>query len=166
MPFGHVSSYMLDVLAPLAPLQQRISYWIIALVQWSLLGLAVAYLWDLCCITLGVLDRRSFRSTEQGALIIPFARTTTKQNRVFSLVGLSVWNWLLSLALRLFPRILSNSFYDHLKVSFQPYWNREHSWVAKLKGCYINAHNEWMDIYLPADVPFLFELHRGGSGCR
>jgi len=42
-------------------------------------------------------------------LIVPFAHTATKQNRAFSVVDSSLWNGL-SLALRLFLRIASNSF--------------------------------------------------------
>src|SRR6218665_4178857 len=103
--FGHVSSYMLDVLHWL-PLQQRISYHVISFVWGSLLGLAPACLRGLCCTTMGIPGRRSLCSTERGFLIIPFAHTTTKQNRVFSVVGPSLWNGL-SLALRLYPRVLS-----------------------------------------------------------
>src|SRR6218665_1615199 len=61
--------------------------------------------------------RRSLRSTELGFLIVPFAHATTKQNRTLSVVCPSLWNGL-SLALRLFPRILFNSFYAHQKLSF------------------------------------------------
>ena len=78
--FGHVSSYMHDVLHWLS-LQQRISYDIITFVCRSLLSIAPDYFWDLFCTTLGVLGHRSLRSTEQGFLIIPFAQITTKQNR-------------------------------------------------------------------------------------
>src|SRR6218665_2746809 len=59
--------------------------------------------------------RCSLRSTEQGLLLVPFAHTATMQNRAFSVVGPSLWNGL-SLALRLFPGIVSNSFYAHLKT--------------------------------------------------
>jgi len=52
---------------------------------------------------------------ERGFLIVPFAHTTTKQNCAFSVAGPSLWNGL-SLALRLYPRILPNSFYAHLKT--------------------------------------------------
>ena len=62
---GHVSSYMLDVLHWL-PLQQRISFRIIALIWRPLLGLAPAYLWDFCCTTLSVMGRRSLSSVEQN----------------------------------------------------------------------------------------------------
>src|ERR1043165_6699794 len=72
------------------PLLQRISYRIIALVWRSLLGLAPAYLRDLCCPTSSAQGRRSLRSTERGVLMVPFARTATKQNRAFSVVGPSL----------------------------------------------------------------------------
>jgi len=58
---------------------------------------------------------RSLCFTEQGVLIVPFAHTTSKQNRDCSAVGPSLWYGLF-LALRLFPRIVSNSFYAHLKT--------------------------------------------------
>jgi len=112
--FGHVSSYMLDVLDWLL-LQQKISYCIISLVWWSLLVLALAYLWDLCCTTMGILGRRSLCSTEQAFLIVPFVHTATKQNSTFSVVGPLLWNGL-SVALLLLPGIVSNTFYAHLKT--------------------------------------------------
>jgi len=130
--------------ASLAPLLQRISYRIIALVRRSLLGLAPAYLRDLCCPTLGSPGRRSLRSTERGVLMVPFARTATKQNRAFTVVGPSLWNWL-PLALRLHPRIHSESFYSCL---FQPCWGRERPWVVTLKGRYINLRNDWMNEWI------------------
>ena len=55
-----------------------------ALVWRSLLGLAPAYLRDLCCPTLGAPGRRSLRSTERGVLMVPFAHTATKQNRALT----------------------------------------------------------------------------------
>src|SRR5688572_27060039 len=67
---------MLDVLHWL-PLLQRISYRIIALVWRSLLGLAPAYLRDLCCPTLSAPGRRALRSTERGVLVVPFASTAS-----------------------------------------------------------------------------------------
>src|SRR6218665_4195385 len=65
---------MLDVLHWL-PLQQRISYRIISLIWRSLLGLAPAYLRDLCHTTMGIPGRRSLRSTAQGLLLVQFAHT-------------------------------------------------------------------------------------------
>src|SRR6218665_1535090 len=88
---------------------------IISLVWRSLLGLAPAYLRDLCHTTTVIPGRRSLRSTGQGLLLVPFAHTAIMQNPAFSVVGPSLWNGL-SLALRLFPRIVSNSFYAHLKT--------------------------------------------------
>src|SRR6218665_3609976 len=105
---------MMDVLHRL-PLQQRILYRVISLVWRSLLGLTPAYLQDLCCATTGIPGRHSLHSTERGFLIVPFANTTTRQNRAFSVADPLCWN-MLSFSLRLFPRILSNSFYAHLKA--------------------------------------------------
>ena len=56
------------------------------------MGLAPAYLRDLCCPTPGTRGRSSLRSLEQGLLSVPFARTSTTQARAFSVVGPSVWN--------------------------------------------------------------------------
>jgi len=43
----------------------------------------------------------------------PYAYTSTRQTRTFSVVGLSVWNQL-PLALRLLPRVHSDTFYSSL----------------------------------------------------
>ena len=84
---GHVSAYMLDVLHWL-PLQQRIIFRIGAMVWRCILDLAPAYLRDLCCPTPGTRGRSSLRSSEQGLLFVPFARTSATQCR------LNVWvNW-------------------------------------------------------------------------
>src|SRR6218665_3621913 len=56
---------MLDVLHWL-PLQQRIMFRIGAMVWRCILGLAPAYLRDLCCPTPGTRGRGSLRSSEQG----------------------------------------------------------------------------------------------------
>src|SRR6218665_1930542 len=104
---------MLDVLHWL-PLQQRIIFRIGAMVWMCILGLASAYLRDLCCPTPGTRGRSSLRSLEQGLLFVPFARPSTTQARAFSVVGPSVWNGL-PLAQRL-PRILSDTFYSSLKT--------------------------------------------------
>src|SRR6218665_1588988 len=58
--------------------------------------------------------RSSLRSSEQGLLFVPFARTSTTQARTFSVVGPSVWNRL-PMSQRLLPRILSDTFYSSLK---------------------------------------------------
>jgi len=116
---------------------------------------------------MGIPGRRSLPSTERGFLIVPFAHTTTKQNHAFSVVCPSLWNGL-PLALRLFPRIATNSFYAHLKVSFWPYWNRVHSWVVTLKGCCSHImNNEWIAalvlayrtlLLLPLPLPLLLNF--------
>src|SRR6218665_1666909 len=53
--------------------------------------------------------------SEQGLLVVPFARTSTTQARALLVVGLSVWNGH-PLAQRLHPRILSDTFYSSLKT--------------------------------------------------
>src|SRR6218665_1207408 len=90
---GHVSAYMLDVLHWL-PLEKRIMFRIGAMVWRCILGLAPAYLRDLCHPTPGTRGCSSLRSSEQGLLFVPFARTSTTQARAFLVVGPSVWNGL------------------------------------------------------------------------
>ena len=109
--FEHISSYMLCMLHWL-PLQQRILFQIIASIWRSLLRPTPAYLWVLYCTTLSILGRHTLCSAEQGVLIVHFERTATKHNCTFSLVGP------LALALRLFPRVLSDFFFAHLKTPF------------------------------------------------
>src|SRR6218665_1432828 len=59
---------------------------IAALVWRCLLGLAPAYIRDLCYLTPGTRGRSSLLSMERGTLF-PFARTSTSQTRAFSVVG-------------------------------------------------------------------------------
>src|SRR6218665_515601 len=105
---------MLDVLHWLT-LQQRITFRIGSLVWRCILGLAPAYLRDLCYPTPDTRGRSSLRSLEQGLLFVPFARTSTTQACAFSVVVPSVWNGL-PLAQQFLPRILSNTFYSSLKT--------------------------------------------------
>ena len=112
--FDHVSSYMRDVLHWL-PIRQRIEYRTAAVVWRCLLGLAPAYLIELCCPTLSARGTRSLRSAEQDLLYVPHARTATKQSRAFSVVGPSIWNEL-PLALRSLPKIPTHLFPSHLKT--------------------------------------------------
>src|SRR6218665_116922 len=86
-----------------------------ALVWRYILGLAPAYLRDLCCPTPGTRGRSSLRSLEQGLLFVPFAGTSITQARAFSVVGPSVRNGL-HLVQRVLPRILPNTFYSSLKT--------------------------------------------------
>src|SRR6218665_2072583 len=92
------------------PAEQRISYRIASLVWRRLVGLAPVYLHvylrELCCPPLSAMSSRSLRSSQQGFLLVPFARTSTKQIRAFSVVGPSNWNGLPS-ELRIFNRTTS-----------------------------------------------------------
>ena len=60
----------------------------------NLLGLAPLHLPELCCPLDSAMSSRSLRSSQQGLLLVPFARTSAKQRRAFSVVGPSIWNWL------------------------------------------------------------------------
>src|SRR6218665_1528114 len=62
---------MLDVLRWL-PAEQRISYRIASLVWRCLVGFAPVYLRELC----SAMSSRSLRSSQQGLLLVPFARTS------------------------------------------------------------------------------------------
>ena len=64
-----------------------------AMVWRCILGLAPAYLRDLCCPTLGTRGRSSLCSLEQGLLFVPFARTSTTQACAFSVVGPLCVEW-------------------------------------------------------------------------
>src|SRR6218665_1342098 len=88
----------------------------VALVWRCRLGLAPAYLRDLCYPTLGIRGRSSLRSTKRGVLFVPFVCTSTRQVHEFSVVGTSVWNGL-PLALRLLPRVLSDALYSSPKTA-------------------------------------------------
>jgi len=108
--FGLVSSYMIDVLHWL-PLQQRISYR-----TYNFFSQAVS---PGPCSGLSsrpLLHYHGYSGSSLSPLYWvwfsyrPFCpQNNYKQNRAFSVVGPSLWNGL-SLALRLYPRILPNSF--------------------------------------------------------
>src|SRR6218665_3064092 len=49
----------------------------------SLLGLAPLYLRELCCPLHSAMSLRSLRSSQQGLLLVPFARTSAKQSLPF-----------------------------------------------------------------------------------
>src|SRR6218665_3329967 len=61
------------------------------------------------------MNSRSLRSSQQGLLLVPFARTSTKQIRAFSVVGPSTRNGLPS-ELRIFNRTLSPVFFLTLRL--------------------------------------------------
>src|SRR3984885_4286255 len=89
-----------------------------------LLGLAPIYLQELCRTVLSDGGTRSLRSSEQGLLQVPFARTSTRQNHAFSVLGPSIWNGL-PLELRLLPRSIPFVFLSSLKTVFLPRWSWE-----------------------------------------
>src|SRR6218665_3989637 len=105
---------MLDVLHWL-PFRQRIQYRVVSLLWRYQLGLAPAYLIDLCRPVSGAQGSRSLRSGERCVLVVPFACTASMQNRAFSVAGPRVWNNLLQ-ELRLFPRSGTDTFLGHLKT--------------------------------------------------
>src|SRR6218665_915781 len=53
----------------------------------------------------------------RGLLLVPFARTSTKQSRTFSVVGPSIWNGLPS-QLRTLPRALAPAVFLTLRLLF------------------------------------------------
>src|SRR6218665_1602634 len=70
---------------------QRISYRIAVLVWRCLLGSAPGYLCELCRPVSGLPGRRALRSSATGQLLLPHAKTATRQRRAFSIVGPSPW---------------------------------------------------------------------------
>src|SRR6218665_3191468 len=98
-----------------AMLRQRSIFRIGVLVWRCLLGLASAYLQDLCCSTSGTRGRSSLGSMEQRFLFVPFARTPPTPAPAFSVGGPAGWDGV-PLAQRLLPRILSDTFYSSLKA--------------------------------------------------
>jgi len=99
------------------PVRQRIEYRVISLVWRCQLGLAPAYLIDLCRPVSGARRSRPLRSAERGVLVVLVARTAAMQNRKFSVAGPRVWNDLHQ-ELRLFPRLCTDTFLGHLKTYF------------------------------------------------
>src|SRR6218665_3347697 len=81
-----------------------------------IITLAPLYLRELCCPLHSAMSSRSLRSSQQGLLLVPFARTSAKQSRAFCVVGPSIWNGLPS-QLRIFPRALSPAFFSQLKTA-------------------------------------------------
>ena len=88
------------------PAREHIEYRIAAFVWRCLLGLAPAYLFELC----GPLSsaRRTTPSVQLNSLLqVLFARTFTRRKRDFSVVGLPIWNGLPSLSRTPFQAFLS-----------------------------------------------------------
>src|SRR6218665_944851 len=87
---------------------------VISLVWRYQLGLALAYLRDLCRPVSGAQSSQSLRSAER---VFWWSRTVSMQNRTFSVVGPRVWNDLPQ-ELCLFPRLCTDTFLGHLKTYF------------------------------------------------
>src|SRR6218665_3663257 len=105
---------MLDVLHWL-PVRQHIQYRVVSLVWRCKLGLAPAYLIDLCRAVLGARVADPFVLLGGGVLVVLFAHAASMQNRVISVADPRVWNDLPQ-ELCLFPRLCTDTFLDHLKT--------------------------------------------------
>src|SRR6218665_1272980 len=92
-----------------------IHYRLSSIVWHCVLGNAHSYLLEFFILTSACSGRRSLRLASKGDVLVPRARTATRQKRAFSIVGPSVWNDLPS-ELRSLPRDLSSSFYKLLKT--------------------------------------------------
>src|SRR6218665_2676047 len=79
--------YMRDVLHWL-PIAHRISY------RMAVLVVIPAYLCELCRLVSGLPGRWALHSSVIGQLLVPRAKTATRQRRAFSIVGPSTWNGL------------------------------------------------------------------------
>src|SRR6218665_738379 len=106
--------YILQDMLHWLPFWQRIITRIAALVWWCLLGLAPVYLGDLCCPTPSR-HTRVHSSVERKFFRVIFARTSTKQNCAFSVIGPSVWNGI-PMARRLLPMVHTDTFFSSLKT--------------------------------------------------
>src|SRR6218665_293528 len=109
-----ISAYMRDTLYWF-PIVQRISCRMAVLVWRCLLDRASAYLCELCRPVSGLPGRRALRSSVTGKLLVPRAKTATRQRRAFSIVGHSTWNGL-PLEIRFLPKNHESAF---LQVAFK-----------------------------------------------
>src|SRR6218665_3055750 len=112
--YGYVSAYMRDTLHWL-PIAQRISYTIAVLVWRCFLGSTPGCLCEFCRPVSGLPRRRALRSSVTGQLLVPRAKTATRQRRAFSIVGPSTWNGL-PLVIRLLPKNNESAFCRLLKT--------------------------------------------------
>src|SRR6218665_57091 len=112
--YDHISTYVRDILRRL-PARQQIEYRVAALVWRCLLGLAPAYLVEVCGPTQSARSSLSLRSADQGLPRISFPRTCARQKRAFAVVGPSIWNGL-PFSIRSLPRTLSQTFLSQLKA--------------------------------------------------
>jgi len=119
--FDHISQYMPEVLHWL-PFPQGFSYRIASLVWQCLSGWAPSYLRELCRPLSFCAGHRTLRSSVQGNLVVPFARSAAMQTGSFSVVGPTTWNEL-PIALRHLPIGACSQFHHLLKtVLFRLAW--------------------------------------------
>src|SRR5688572_29090993 len=98
------------------PISELITYRLQDLCLWHcLLGTVPAYLWEVRCLASACSGHRSLHSVVHGDLFIPFACTSTMQDRVFFIAGLTIWNDL-PVELHLLPRTNSSAFCSSLKA--------------------------------------------------
>src|SRR6218665_193674 len=93
-------------------LSSGFSYRIASLVWRCLLGIAPLYLRELCCPFLSAMSSRSLRSSQQGLVLVPFARTSTKQSRG----GFLNLEWA-PYSTSYFPKSLVTCVFSHLKTA-------------------------------------------------
>jgi len=127
LKYASVSTYMCDMLHWL-PIAQRISYRIAVLVWWCLLGSAHAYLCTLHRPVSGLPGRQALCSSVTGQLLVPRAKTATKQHRAFSIVGPSTWNGL-PLEICLQPKNIESAFCRLFKTDLY-----RHGWAGGTSG--------------------------------
>src|SRR6218665_1165538 len=98
-------------------------YRIAVLVWRCLLGSAPGYLCELCRPVSGLPGRRALCSSATGQLLVPRAKTATRQRRAFSIVGPSTWNGL-PLEIRILPKNNKSAFCRLLKTDLLLGWGR------------------------------------------
>ena len=109
------------------PVRQRIFYRVSTIAWRCILGVVPAYFSELFVVSSFCPGRRSLRWASRSDYLIPRSYTATKQNRVFSAAGPSIWNGL-PLKKRSLPHDFSSSFYSLLKTFlFARAWARSAS---------------------------------------
>src|SRR6218665_1313815 len=83
--------------------------------------------------------RRALRSSATGQLLVPHAKTATRQRRAFSIVGPSTWNGL-PLEMRILPKSNESTFCRLLKTDlYRLGWTGGRLGVDFLRGRLINS---------------------------
>ena len=129
----------------LLPVAQRISYRIAVLVWRCLLGSAPGYLCERCRPVSGLPGWRALRSSVTGQLLVPRAKTSTRQRRAFSIVGPSTWNGGLPLEIRLLPKNNESAFCRLLRLICIAVVGLGAPLSRFLEGAPYKFLNEWMN---------------------